>query len=210
MTDWNTPQPFLGYNQWGGTVAPSTPWTTGAGTVGIQYGYGVPGFGQQPIPIRPEYLPSLGNAGVMPGYIPGSGTYNQFRLDQPWLTGQIGGQTYNNQWGSGGVGDPTTGAAGEQAGDVQSRWRDAGQQLFQLTGPNLEDQYSILGNAIGRAESPSGLSTAAIPQVVGPLLVQAIQEGRLAPTAAGQQFMQEYFGIAPQQYGGPAGQAGGT
>ena len=58
----------------------------GAGTSEQAYGYGVPGFKQAPIQIRPEYLTAQGGVfdpAVAPGYIPGSGTYNQFRLDQP-------------------------------------------------------------------------------------------------------------------------------
>jgi hypothetical protein len=176
----------------------------GAGTQWTAPGYGVPGFGQAAIPITPENLKYLSDPKLAPGYIPGSGTYNQFKLNEN-LFATIGGQAYNTQYGSGGVGDPTTGLGGDQANALQTRFRNAGQQLFRLTGPNLENEYSPLGNLIGRAESPSGLSTASIPSWAGPLLVQAIQQGRLEPTAAGQQFMQEYFGIAPTQYGNRGG-----
>ena len=84
----------------GSTVAPST-WNAadasqgrsegwgsiGAGTAGVDYGWGVPGFGKDPIKIREDYLDNLFDPKQAPGYIPGSGTYNQFRLDQGGLFG---------------------------------------------------------------------------------------------------------------------------
>ena len=58
--------------------APSNPWSIGAGTSEQGYGWGVPGFGQDPIKILTEYLPYLQSqtTGQRGGYIPGSGTYN--------------------------------------------------------------------------------------------------------------------------------------
>ena len=116
----------------GQTVAPSTwnpaskgrseGWgTIGAGTAGIQYGKGVLGFGKEQIDIRPEYLKEKGglfDPDVAPGYIPGSGTYNQYDLSKPGLFQEVAGQTVNSRYGLGGTGDPTTG------GEVQtpSKW----------------------------------------------------------------------------------------
>ena len=39
--------------------APTNPWSIGAGTSEQGYGWGVPGFGQDPIQILTEYLPYL-------------------------------------------------------------------------------------------------------------------------------------------------------
>lgn len=110
-----------GATPFGQTVAPGTwnpaspgrnaGWgSIGAGTEGIQYGYGVPGFGQAPIPILPDYQPALNDPKLAPGYIPGSGTYNQFKLDQPGLVGTMAGTpNVNLRYGMGGPGDPSTG-----------------------------------------------------------------------------------------------------
>ena len=103
---WNPAMPSQGRGEGWGSI--------GAGTAGIPFGWGVPGFGQNPIPIRPEYLTEQGglfDPRQAPGYIPGSGTFNQFRLDQPGLFGTIPGQTgtVNLRYGLGGTGDPTTG-----------------------------------------------------------------------------------------------------
>ena len=118
-----------------GTWNPASPgrsegWgSIGAGTAGIQYGYGSPGFGQDLIKIDPANLAGLADPTVAPGYIPGSGTYNQRRLDaqEPrfpgapqGMFGEIPGQSgiVNRFFGQGGPGDPTTG------GELQTpeRW----------------------------------------------------------------------------------------
>jgi len=100
---WNAAMPSQGRSEGWGSI--------GAGTAGIPYGWGVPGFGQNPIPIREEYLDNLFNSQQAPGYIAGSGTYNQFRLNDPGLFGTLPGQTgeVNLRYGLGGTGDPTTG-----------------------------------------------------------------------------------------------------
>jgi hypothetical protein len=111
---WNPADPSQGRGEGWGSI--------GAGTEGIQYGYGVPGFGQAPIKINERDLPHLYNPKVAPGYIPGSGTYNQYRLDQGGLFGTVKGsgspEVVNLRYGLGGTGDPTTG------GEIQTpeRW----------------------------------------------------------------------------------------
>ena len=209
-----TQYPYVGtyaQNFGGGTVAPSTwgaanpqtgqgaGWgTIGAGTAGTQYGYGIPGFGQAPLTINPNYQQYLSNPAVAPGYVPGSGTYNQFRLDQPFLFGTEFGQPVNYQYGSGGPGDPTTGREAQTQG--QQNWMQGG-RLFAYPGANLEDRYSPLGNLFVRSDTDSGLGSPNVPDWAKPLLLEAIQSGRLTPTARGQQYLQQVLGIAPQQYG---------
>jgi len=196
--------PFVGYNQWGGTVAPSTPATIGAGTAGIQYGYGVPGFGQAQIPINPDYLSYLQSA---PGYIPGSGTYNQFRLDQPGLLTNILGQQMNARYGQGGTGDPTTG----QEPQTPQEWLNQ-PQLFTWDfnmGQTPDTQgLDYIANLFGRPESSSGLSTAAFsaPEQYWQGLYQNIANGKVKPTAAGWRFLAQYKGVTPQTVGGVAPQ----
>lgn len=69
-------------------------------------------WGKDPVTIRPEYAPHLGNQQLLPGYLQGSGEFNQFRLDQPGLLGTIPGQegVVNLRFGLGGQGDPTRGS----------------------------------------------------------------------------------------------------
>ena len=93
----------------GSTVPWNNPQSIGAGTSSVPYGWGVPGFGQQAIPILQQYLQYLDNAGLLPGYIQGSGTYNNYRLDHPGLIGDVMGVPTNLRYGLGGTGDPTTG-----------------------------------------------------------------------------------------------------
>src|SRR6476659_9656825 len=71
--------------------APSNPWSIGANTSEQGYGWGVPGFGQAPIQIDPSYLEYLKGqtTGERGGYIPGSGTFNQWNLAQPGLVGTV-------------------------------------------------------------------------------------------------------------------------
>jgi hypothetical protein len=188
----------------GSTVPWDNPYSIGAGTSSVPYGYGVTGFGQGGIPINPDYMQFLFNPAVAPGYIPGSGTYNQFALDQPWLFGTEYGQPVNYQYGSGGPGDPTTGREVQNPAEWVS-----GERLFTYPGANLEDRFSPLGNLFLRSDTPSGLGTPQIPDWAKPLLVEAIQKGLFAPTARGQQFMQQQLGINPTTLqGGAAGVAG--
>lgn len=126
----------------------------GAGTEAQQYGYGVPGFGQAPIKINEVDLPYLFDPKLAPGYIPGSGTYNQYRLDAPsnqWgaqyggLFGPVGPQhtVVNTHYGLGGPGDPTTG------GEVQTpqRW---------ITGNAQDSAQAMQGDAAWRARYGGG------------------------------------------------------
>lgn len=168
--------PFMGYNQWGGTVAPSTPGSIGAGTAGIQYGYGVPGFGQAQIPINPDYLKYLETA---PGYIPGSGTYNQFRLDQPGLLTNILGQQMNARYGQGGTGDPTTGLEPR----TPEEWL-RGPKAFSWQGnmgqTDATRGLDYIANLFGRPDAgTSGISTAAwsAPKQYWAGLADAVQRG---------------------------------
>ncbi len=172
-----------------GSISAGTQWTAP--------GWGVPGFGQAAIPIQPSYLDYLKTA---PGYIPGSGTYNQFRLDQPGLVNQINGITYNQQYGSGGVGDPGSGA-----NNNLTSWQQ-GDRLFNWPGANLEDQYSPIGNMFLRSDTSSGLGTTPLQnQWMAPLLLQAMKAGRITPTDRGKQFLQQVMGISPDQYGNAGG-----
>jgi hypothetical protein len=140
----------------GGTVSASTRnpampsqgrsegWgSIGANTAGIPYGWGVPGFGQNPIPIREEYLDNLFNQQQAPGYIGGSGTYNQYRLDQPGLFGTLPGQAgeVNLRYGLGGTGDPTTGH------EIQTpeRW---------ITGDPASSSQAMQGDDYARGVRP--------------------------------------------------------
>lgn len=79
---------------------------------------GTTDFGRGPnVNILPEYLAPLNDPKISPGYIPGSGTYNQFRLDQgddpkePRLFGTMAGTpNVNLRYGMGGPGDPSNGS----------------------------------------------------------------------------------------------------
>ena len=197
--------------------APTNPWSIGAGTSEQGYGWGVPGFGQDPIKILTEYLPYLqsqttGQQGglhprqrhlqpVPPGPALAAGADHRADLQQPV--------------GLRGARRPHHGRGERAGGGHPVPLAQRGQQLFQLTGPNLERPVLHPGQRHRpRGEPLRPVHGGRSPQVVGPLLVQAISEGRLQPTTAGQQFMQEYFGVTPQQYGGasaggPARPAGG-
>ena len=104
---------------------------------------GCQGFGQNPIPIREEYLDNLFNTQQAPGYIPGSGTYNQFRLNDPGLFGALPGQAgeVNLRYGLGGTGDPTTGH------EVQTpeRW---------ITGNPASSAQAMQGDPYARGVRP--------------------------------------------------------
>lgn len=112
---WNKADPSQGRSEGWGSI--------GAGTAGIQFGKGVLGFGKGQIDIRPEYLKEKGGVfdadpHVAPGYIPGSGTYNQYDLSKEGLFSAVKGsgsdRVVNSRFGLGGTGDPTTG------GEVQT------------------------------------------------------------------------------------------
>jgi hypothetical protein len=176
----------------GSTVAPSTwnaadptqgrgaGWgTIGAGTEGQPYGWGVPGFNQAPIKINEADLPYLFDPKLAPGYIPGSGTYNQFALntqDQtPRFPGapqglfqKIGNEVVNSRYGLGGTGDPTTGA------EVQTpqRW---------ITGKATDGTQALQGDARWRREHGLGGGGGGFD----PALAAAAPPYAYAPTGGG-------------------------
>ena len=117
--------------------------TIGAGTAGVPFGWGVPGFGKDPIKINENYLDNLFDPKQAPGYLPGSGTYNQFALNKEGLFGTLPGQTgeVNLRYGLGGTGDPTTG------GELQTpeRW---------VTGAGATQ--AVQGDAMWRARYGGG------------------------------------------------------
>jgi len=147
---WNPAMPSQGRGEGWGSI--------GAGTEGIPYGWGTPGFNQNPIKINEADLPYLFNdkPGMAPGYIPGSGTYNQYRLDAEsqkprfpgaptGLFGPIGpkGEIYNTRFGLGGTGDPTTG------GELQTPQR-------YITGVAGDSGTAMQGDAAWRAKYGGG------------------------------------------------------
>lgn len=188
--------------------APSNPWSIGAGTSEQGYGWGVPGFKQDPIKILTEYLPYLQQqtTGQQGGYIPGSGTFNQWRLDQPGLVGTVGGVPNSNlRYGQGGTGDPTTGREAQTPQDWLNR-----PQLFQWDfnmGQTPDTQgLDYIANLFGRPESSSGLSTAAFsaPDQYWKGLYDQIAKGTVRVTPAGWEFLSQVKGVTPENIGAAA------
>lgn len=171
-------------------------------------------FGRSSLNIRPEYTPYLGNQELLPGYIPGSGTYNQFRLDQPGLIGTFNGTPYNARYGLGGTGDPTTGREPQ----TEARWlgtggggappgggTGGGNDAFEWEG-NLTGKYDNIPTLFGRADTPSGIGTPAqnAPDVYYQILYDAIRNGVVRVNPLGWQFLQQTRGVTPNQIGGAA------
>lgn len=175
----------------GGSTVPSTnPWSIGAGTSSVPYGYGVPGFGQPQMTIRPEYLPYLQSmtTGERGGYIPGSGTFNQWNLSQPGLVGTVGGVANSNlRYGQGGTGDPTTGREPQ----TPEEWL-SGPRAFAWEG-NMGQTAATQGldyiaNLFGRPDAgSSGIATSAwsAPQQYWQGLAQAVQSGTVKASPFG-------------------------
>ena len=69
-------------------------------------------YGRKAINLLPEYVPFLNDPKLAPGYLPSSGAYNQFPLNQQGLFGTVPGTTgtVNLRYGLGGPGDPTNGS----------------------------------------------------------------------------------------------------
>jgi hypothetical protein len=202
----------------------NNPWSIGAGTSEIPYGWGVPGFGQDPIQIRPEYMDYLQQqtTGQRGGYIPGSGTYNQWNLSNPGLIGTVPGSGNASQenlmYGLGGPGDPTTGLEpqspqdwikGEKAftwdGNMGTRWNNGTEGL------------DFIPTLFGRSDTESGVSTAAAnaPKAFWDGLAGAVARGQVKPSAHGWQILktqgytpQGIGGAAPQQAAGVLGSGG--
>jgi hypothetical protein len=170
--------------------APTNPWSIGANTSEQGYGWGVPGFGQQPIQIAPDYLEYLKGqtTGERGGYIPGSGTFNQWNLSQPGLVGTVGGVANQNlRYGQGGTGDPTTGREPQ----TPEEWLN-GPKAFTWQG-NMGQTAATKGldyiaSLFGRPDAgTSGISTAAwsAPDSYWQGLAQAVQAGTVQASAFG-------------------------
>ena len=196
----------------------NNPWSIGAGTSEQPYGWGVPGFGQDPIKILTEYLPYLNQmtTGERGGYIPGSGTLNGYRLDQPGLLGTLQGTqgTVNLRYGLGGAGDPTRGAEAEPAAQTPDQWVQGGPlfewQLHSQGKLPRDVGYDPLTTLFMRSDTPSGINTAAwgAPQQYWQSLADAIGKGYIKPTERGWQALAAK-NITPQSIGGAApGMAG--
>lgn len=143
---------------------------------------------------------SLKYAQGMPGYLPGSMTYNQWRLDRPGLLGTVAGVANTNmQYGSGGAGDPTTGREAQ----TPDSWVQGG-KLFQWQG-NMEGPLGYIGNLFGRSDTPSGIGTPtwSAPKQYWDGLAQQVAAGRVQPTNRGWAALLAK-GYTPQQIGGAA------
>jgi hypothetical protein len=198
---WNPADPSQGRSEGWGSI--------GAGTEGIQYGYGVPGFGQAPIKINERDLPHLYNPKVAPGYIPGSGTYNQYRLDQGGLFGTVKGsgstEVVNLRYGLGGTGDPTHG------GEIQTPQR-------YITGNPSDSARAEQGDAAWRARHGGGAAAPGGTIEVDPASVSvgpagaswAARDAGVPPGAAGGGMGGGFFaagpGYSPAEMGGLWGQ----
>jgi hypothetical protein len=138
----------------------------------------------------------LSDPNISPGYIPGSGTYNQYPLDQPGLFGPIGPNNVvsNTRYGLGGTGDPTTGR------EVQTpdQWIQGG-KLFGSTVTSNWGQTDetrgkdYIATLFLRSDTPSGIGTPAwsAPQQFWDGLWEEVQRGRIVPTDRGWQLLAE-------------------
>jgi murein DD-endopeptidase MepM/ murein hydrolase activator NlpD len=178
-----------------------------AGTTGVASGQGLiqhPGTPGRTVNILEENMRHLSNPDLAPGYIPGSGTYNQYRLDQPGLFGPVGPNNVvsNLRYGLGGTGDPTTGK------EVQTpdQWVQGG-KLFTSTVTSNWGQTDetrgkdYIATLFLRSDTPSGIGTPAwsAPRQFWDGLYEEVQRGRIVPTARGWQL------LAEQGYQRPAG-----
>lgn len=168
---------------------------------------------QQAVASTPYQFPFLPNyqqwALRQPGYVPGSGTYNQWRLDRPGLFDPATG--FNLQMGSGGPGDPNTGAEAQQTALAQGTTRYFGGGGI----GNVPDELAPALNYFLRSDTPSGLSTSAPPPEAFGYLQQAIQRGYIVPSAAGIAYLQQQGqpaagAFAAAQARGPVAGAGGA
>jgi hypothetical protein len=200
--------------------APSNPWSIGAGTSEQGYGWGVPSFGAQPIQIDPSYLTYLQGqtTGQVGGYIPGSGTFNQWDLSKPGLVGTVGGVPDQNlRYGQGGTGDPTTGREPQ----TPDEWLN-GPKAFSWEGnmgqTDATRGLDYIANLFGRPDAgTSGISTAAwsAPAAYWQGLAQAVQAGTVKASAFGLKALAaKGFNVQPPggavDLGGGTGGAGGT
>jgi hypothetical protein len=209
-----------------GTVGPPQPSTwgaagdgrgagwgsIGAGTQWTAPGWGVPGFGQAPLAIRPEYQQYLQTA---PGYIPGSGTYNQFRLGDQGLLTNILGKTVNARYGQGGTGDPTTGREPQTPQEWLAGPRAFGWDFNMGQTPQTQGM-DYIANLFGRPDAgSSGISTAAwsAPQEYWAGLADAVQKGLVKASPFGLKALAaKGFNVTPPGGAvdlGASGRAGG-
>lgn len=180
---------------------------------------GSPGYS---VNIIPDYLPYLYNQQMSPGYLPGSGTYNQYPLDRPGLFGPVGPNNVmsNLRYGLGGTGDPTTGREPQ----TPDEWVQGG-KLFNSTRMSNWGQGDQAGTGLDyiatlflRPDTPSGINTAAwhAPIQFWQGLGQQVANGQIQPTARGWAALAAH-GITPQMLGQAAvqqaasvGYGGGT
>jgi len=189
-------------------------------------------WGQTPVAITPTNTAVLGNRQlqqqIAPGYIPGSGSYNQYNLGQGNLFGGIGPNNVmsNLNFGVGGPGDPTHGAQAGLEQQTPDQWVQ-GDHLFDSMVGNIGTRHNngtegldYIPTLFARGDTPSGISTVAFgaPQQYWDGLYQAIGRGIIKPTARGWQLLASR-GVTPQTIGGQApgfaqsvgyGGAGGT
>ena len=177
--NYNTQYP--GQNQPAGAAPAAKP--PGGYLPNGQYATGNQWWMAGAIPAQLKYAQS------MPGYLPGSMTYNQFRLDQPGLIGPVGPNNVvsNLQWGSGGPGDPNTGSEPQ----TPQQWVQGG-KLFEWDGnmgtpENGTQGLGYIGNLFGRSDTPSGIGTPAwdAPKQYWDGLAQQVGAGRVRPTNRG-------------------------
>jgi len=202
--------------------APTNPMSIGAGTSEQGYGWGVPAFGAAPVQILPANLAGLSNPALAPGYIPGSGTYNQYDLSQGTLFGNIGGVLSNLNYGVGGRGDPTNGLEPQSPEDwVTGEWAFTWDGNLGTRWNNGTEGLDFIPTLFGRGDTASGVSTAAAnaPPQYWEGLAQAVAKGIVKPSAHGWQILkskgytaEKIGGVAPQQaaavLSGGAGGAG--
>jgi len=210
----------------GGTAGGAPTTLTGTRPAGYSpmtpSGYtGFTNWGMNALNIRPEYIPYLNNPAVAPGYLPSSGTYNQYPLNQPGLFGMVAGVPSNLRYGLGGTGDPTTGREVQTPEQIVN-----GPKLFNSTRTSNWGQGDQAGTGLDyiatlflRSDTPSGINTAAwsAPDQFWAGLAQQIAAGTIQPTAAGWNVLaqknytpQKIGGAAPAQAAGVQSGAGGA
>lgn len=162
---------------------------------------GFTNWGMNALNLIPSYVPFLNTPQVAPGYLPSSGSYNQWALDRPGLFGTIAGTPSNMQYGSGGVGDPTTGREAQ----TPQEWVQGG-KLFEWD-TNMEGPLGYIGNLFGRSDTPSGIGTPTwgAPRQYWAGLAEQVAAGRVRPTARGWEALAAK-GFTPQGIGGAAPQ----
>lgn len=171
-----------------------------------------PGVAAATQPWMTGVLPNqLAYAQSMPGYLPGSATYNQWDLRKPGLLGTVAGTpNVNLRYGQGGTGDPTNGSEPQ----TPQQWVQGG-KLFNSTRTSNWGQGDQAGTGLDyiattflRPDTPSGINTSAwgAPEPYWQGLAQQIAAGNIQPTNRGWALLQAR-GMTPQKIGGAALQA---